>query len=181
MTEDQQTTFESVTHALENSTVTDKKTGKSVSALSLVTGVTQITGQQDGKGGREQFRLLVNLEAGAINKLKNSKEFSKTLFGTVVNDGHIYKDGKLKKGVPSVRQGGDGAKLQISYENEQSSEADIDVDYRNTGKGHFQPYNSDVRAIGPGTDKSRNNLERHNDTYGKENPLRNIPTRVIPK
>ncbi len=181
LTEDQQTTFESVTHALENSTVTNKKTGKSVSALSLVKGVTQITGQQDGKGGREQFRLLVDLKKGAIGKFKKSKEFNKTAFGKIVPDGHIYKDGKLQKGVPSVRQGGDGAKLQVSYENGKSLEADIDVDYRDIGKGHFEPYNSDVRAIGPGSGESRNNSVIHNQTYGKENPLRNIPTRIIPE
>jgi RHS repeat-associated protein len=187
LSKSQQTTFSAVTHALENSTVTDKD-GKSVSALSFVEGVTQITGAfgddpNAGVGGSEQFRLLVSLKQGATEALEKSKEFDEK----DITSGHIFKDGKVTSVDGNLRQNANGfsARLQISFNGTNPLVADIDVDYRkqlglfnlSDKEGHLKPYNSDVRAVGPETSggKPINNLERHNARYGKTNPLRNIP------
>jgi RHS repeat-associated protein len=191
----QQRTFIAVTHALENSFVTPKKkvknpvTGKKekaqpVSAISLVSGLKQVTGRQDGKKGTEQFRLLVSLTSNAVSLLRGSEEFKGGSF-LGFGEGHVYKNGVVKEGVENVRQRGGSAKLQISYDENNLLEADIDVDYREyqfptDPEGHNKPHNSDVNAVGPETSggKPINNLERHNQTYGQrnQNPLRDLPT-----
>ena len=185
LTQDQQTTFESVTHALENTQLTDNKgrpikdkDGNQLNALNLVAGITQISGEIKGeKEGRKQFRLLVDLKDGAIDKIANSKEFNDGSFFGLAGNGHIFKNGQVISAT-GLRQKGNEPKLQVSYLKKNKLEADIDVDYRGLGEGHTEPYNSDIRAIGPEKNNGKpiSNLERHNQRYGKENPLRNIPT-----
>lgn len=148
-------------------------------------GQNQVTpGRQAGEGGSSQFRLLVELKEGAIGQLLKSNGFAEK----DITSGHIYKDGKMIKVNGNFRQNGSGpdARLQISYDEKNPREADIDVDYREQirvgnfrdKEGHLKPYNSDIRAVGPqkANGAAINNLERHNARYGKTNPLRNIPS-----
>ncbi len=177
-----------MTHALENSWVTDKNNKtKRVRAITLVAGLKLITGQYNGfnkdrkKDGKTQFRLLVTLKEGAVAQLLNSEEFEKK----TITNGHIYKGGDEATSVDgNIRLksvDGNPARLQFSYDENNLLEGDIDVDYRGyVGEGHNKPYNSDIRAVGPEEDNGTpiNNLERHNQRYGKENknPLNNLPT-----
>lgn len=175
LNQSQQTTFMGVTHALENSFVTSKDGKTKVKAISLVSGVTQISGEltkvgRDGKvtqdkDGRKQFRLLVELDKTALSKLDGSQEFDKS------SNSHIYKGGVVLNGEGTYRQNIADQSIQFSYLTDKVT-ADIDVDYRaKTSFKHYIPSNSDIR--------SGENLRRHNQTYGTENPLRNIPQ--IPK
>ncbi len=191
----QQRTFLAVTHALENSFVTDKKDKtKKVRLITLVSGLKTISGKYTGsddklkKDGRTQFRLLATLETGAISQIEKSKEFGEK----DSSSGHIFKDGKVTSVAGNIRQDRDGsdARLQISYDANNLTEVDIDVDYRRQQgvfhpldtEGHNEVYNSDITAVGPEKPGGNpiNNLERHNKRYGgkdgKEHPLKNLPT-----
>ncbi len=179
LSESQQTTFYAVTHALENTRLTDENgnpllgaDGNQLNALNLVESLTQTSGilmttdkngnvKQD-KDGRKQFRLLVTLKKGAISTLDKSKQFFKS------TNSHVYKDGEVMSGAGTLRQDGGPPSLQVSYLADGVT-ADIDVDYRSRGNffAHNDPCNSDV-ACG-------SNVQRHNKMFGKENPLENIP------
>jgi len=178
LSESQQTTFESATHALENSLLTDQKgnpitdsNGKQLNALNLVSDLRAISGEIEGeKDGRKQFRLLVDLKEGSIATLRKSREFDRA------RSGHVYIDGKVldDKTVGTFRQDDGPPGIQISHINYGDNTVDIDVDYRaktsfspTKGFRHLDKTNSDVRH--------GENLRRHNERYGKENPLRNIP------
>ena len=199
LSQSQQTTFLGVTHALENSTVTTvlkdangkvvkdengKKVKVTVSAISLVAGVSEINGGTgDNKNGEQQFRLLVSLTSDAISKVSKSDEFGWSIHG------HVFKGGKvIDDNVRTYRQNNGPPSIQFSFVKSNVLEADIDVDYRKYNfpfdtEGHMNSYNSDVSAVGKETDsngKPLNNLERHNARYGGTNPL-SIPTRIIPK
>ena len=69
------TTYDAVTHALMNSTLTDEEGNDLGTALDLVNGVERIAGQYYGRGGDQQFRLYVFLVPGAKETLEKSKEF----------------------------------------------------------------------------------------------------------
>lgn len=177
LSESQRTTFIAATHALENSTVTTtvkdakgkavrdengNKVKVSVTAISLVTAVKQISGEIEGESeGRKQFRLLVDLKEGAVDQLKNSKEFSGG------SSGHVYKDG-IVTGAKDFRQKAGPPSLQISYlKDKRTGDIDIDYESRLSIIAHNRPPNSDIR--------SGDHFKEHNQQYGKENPLRNIP------
>ena len=135
------TTFDAVTHALLNATMTDSH-GKSLGrAIDLVAAIDQVMGEESGARGDQQFRLYVYLKPNAVEILNRSQEFFHD------KDNSVYHNGfpicyRLKKGPPSIQ-------LSISRDHKLS---DVDVDYRSSGfpkallNGHLSAANSDVRA-----------------------------------
>lgn len=163
----QKSTFESVTNALENTTIIGKN-GSKTNALDTIESVDVILGEKPGsKDGKEQFRLLVTLKDGSSENVKTAKNF-------IGSPGHgsEYPHGRqLKGGEPSLQ-------FAISKD---GKKADIDVDYEvKTAEGfaketlktfnpikpiislieHFNPSNSDVRHS--------NHFEKHNERFASE-------------
>ncbi len=143
------TTFEAVTHALMTTDVTSPS-GEKVTAIELVARLDAVHGKIKGAGGDRQFRIYVGLQPGALEKLKNSKEFSRGMDNTVFH-----------KGFPiNYRQSGGTPSIQFSIARDEAR-ADIDVDYRSSKipnalfNGHLTASNSDVRA-GPNYDRHVN-------------------------
>ena len=141
LTISERTTFDAVTHALMNSELTDEN-GESIGqAIDLVRGVERVAGQYYGRSGDEQFRIYVFLREGARETLERSQEFSLGHLNTVYHVGYPY----------SYRQAGNLPSIQFSI-SEDSTRADIDVDYRSSKmpaamfNGHLTSANSDVRA-----------------------------------
>jgi hypothetical protein len=135
------TTFDAVTHALLNATMTDSQ-GKSLGrAIDLVDAVDQVMGEESGAGGDFQFRLYVYLKPNAVDILNRSQEFFHDKDNTGYHKGFpiCYR---LKNGPPSIQ-------FSISRDHKLS---DVDVDYRSSGfpkgllNGHLTAANSDVRA-----------------------------------
>ncbi|MFY9225086.1 MAG: hypothetical protein WAQ98_20600 [Blastocatellia bacterium] len=151
----QKSTFESVTNALENTTIIGKN-GSKTNGLDTIESVDVILGEKPGsKDGKEQFRLLVTLKDGSIKTIKEAKNFKKQLTG----HGEEYPDSyQLKGGEPS---------LQFSTSKDEKK-ADIDVDYESknvfvnavNGFKHLRPSNSDVRHD--------NHFEKHNKRFASE-------------
>ena len=144
----EQTTFDAVTHALLQSTLTDEARQPLGRALDLVTGLDRIAGEQSGRGTDQQFRIYVTLRPDARDVLERSREFVRSHENTVYHVGypHSYRHAS---GMPSI---------QFSLA-EDGLSADIDVDYRGSKapqslfNGHLTSSNSDVR--------SGDNSERH--------------------
>lgn len=151
----QKSTFESVTNALENTTIIGKN-GSKTNALDTIENVDVILGEKPGsKDGTEQFRLLVTLKDGSIKTIKEAKNFKEQLIG----HGKEYpKSYQLKGGEPS---------LQFSTSKD-GKKADIDVDYESksvvvnfvNGFKHLRPSNSDVRHD--------DHFEKHNKRFASE-------------
>jgi hypothetical protein len=143
------TTFDSVTHALLHSTLTDAGGAELGTSFGLVGGLDRVAGQYHGRTGDEQFRLFVELTPEAVDILERSQEFFRDRDNTVFHVGFPL----------SFRQVGSVPNIQFSI-SEDGRRADIDVDYRASGlprglfNGHLSAANSDVRA--------GNNLDRHN-------------------
>jgi len=137
----EQTTFDGVTHALENTKLTDEEGNSIGIALDLVDRVERIAGAIPGRGGDEQFRVYFILKPGARDKLEASQEFARTHDNTVYHAGYPI----------SYRQGGKPPSMQFSMD-EDAGRADVDVDYRaskmpsSMWNGHLTAANSDVRA-----------------------------------
>ena len=152
MSVSERTTYDAVTHALMNSTLTDQEGNDLGSALDLVSGVERVAGQYYGRGGDQQFRLYVFLVPGTKETLEKSKEFFLGHENTVYHAGYPE----------SYRQEGDVPNIQFSL-SEDETKADIDVDYRSSKmpqamfNGHLTSANSDVRA--------GDNHDRHNDRW----------------
>jgi hypothetical protein len=146
------TTFDSVTHALLNSKLTDASGKDLGTSFDLLAGLDRIAGQYHGRRGDEQFRLFVELEPDAVEILGQSQEFFRDRDNTVFHVGYPL----------SFRQVGRVPNIQFSV-SEDGQRADIDVDYRASGiprglfNGHLSASNSDVRA--------GNNLDRHNGRW----------------
>jgi hypothetical protein len=143
------TTFDSVTHALLNSKLTDASGNDLGSSFDLVAGLDRVAGQYHGRMGDEQFRLFIELEPNAVEVLGRSREFFRDRDNTVFHVGYPL----------SFRQTGRVPNIQFSV-SEDGGRADIDIDYRSSGiprglfNGHLSAANSDVRA--------GDNLDRHN-------------------
>lgn len=143
------TTYDSVTHALQNSTLTDADGRELGTSLDLVTGLERVAGQYHGRGGDLQFRLFVDLTPETVDVLGRSTQFFRDRDNTVFHVGFPM----------SFRQIGSVPNLQFSI-SEDGKRADIDIDYRSSGipqglfNGHLSAANSDVRA--------GDNFERHN-------------------
>ncbi len=149
----ERTTFDAVTHALINSTLTDEEGNSLGRAIDLVSGVERIAGQYYGRGGDQQFRLYVFLKPNTMETLDKSKEFFLGHENTVYHVGYPT----------SFRQEGKVPNIQFSV-SEDDKRADIDVDYRSSKmpqamfNGHLTSANSDVRA--------GDNHEKHNGRWG---------------
>ena len=135
------TTYDSVTHALQNSKLTDESGRSLGTSLDLVTGLDRIAGQYHGRGGDLQFRLFVALTPDAVDVLTQASEYFRDRDNTVFHVGYPM----------NVRQIGSVPNIQFSI-SEDGQRADIDVDYRSSGipqglfNGHLTAANSDVRA-----------------------------------
>ena len=146
------TTFDAVTHALLNATLSDAQGTSLGRAIDLVEAVDEVMGEQAGVGGDRQFRVYVYLKPGAVDLLSKSQEFFHDRDNTVYHKGFpiCYR---LKNGPPSIQ-------FSISRDHRMS---DIDVDYRSSKfpqallNGHLTAANSDVRA--------GNNLDRHDNRW----------------
>src|SRR5262249_9069617 len=142
------TTYDSVTHALLNSNLTDASGNSLGTALALVVSLDRIAGQYSGRMGDEQFRLFVELQPHAVDVLARSLEFFRDRDNTVFHVGFPQ----------NFRQVGRVPNIQFSV-SEDGQRADIDIDYRSSGiprglfNGHLSAANSDVRA--------GNNYDRH--------------------
>ena len=144
----EQTTFDAVSHALLQSTLSDEARRPLGRALDLVSGLERIAGEQAGRGTDQQFRIYVTLRPDARDVLERSREFGRSQENTVYHVGypHSYRQAS---GMPSI---------QFSLA-EDGFGADIDVDYRGSKapqslfNGHLTSSNSDVR--------SGDNSERH--------------------
>ncbi len=156
------TTFEAVTHALSNSTLTSQAGDSLGAAVDLVEKVDHVKGRLPGARGDLQFRIYVQLKDGALATLNECREFTRCHDNTVFHKSYPlnYRQGK---GAPSI---------QISMTRD-GRHADIDVDYRSSFfavalfDGHLTSANSDVRA--------GNNVDRHNGRWtGLTNWWRNL-------
>ncbi len=137
----QHSTFQAVTNALTRSKLT-RSNGRTIAyAIDLVSSIEMIAGQEDGKGGDEQFRIYVKLVPGAAEKLMSSREFSRGKDNTVFHHGFPV----------NIRQKGKPPTIQFSL-TAAKDRGDIDVDYRSSGfpaalfNGHLTAGNSDVRV-----------------------------------
>jgi hypothetical protein len=146
-------TFESITNALENTNVVGKD-GKKTNALDAIDHVDTILGENKGKGGEDQFRLIVSTKDGAKDNISTAKNFHE-----VKGHGDKYPDSyQLNGGEPS---------FQISFTRD-GKNADIDVDYESknvvvnllNGFKHLQPSNSDVRH--------GDHFKKHNERFASE-------------
>ena len=149
----QKSTFESITNALENTTIIGKD-GTKTNGLDAIERVDVILGENKGKDGTQQFRLLVSLKDGAGSNIRNAKNF-----GNVPGHGEEFKHGRqLSGGEPSI---------QISVSPD-GKKADIDVDYESknvvvnvfNGFKHLKASNSDVRHA--------DHFEKHNKRFASE-------------
>jgi len=144
------TTFNAVTHALRQTTLTDRAgLPLNRTALDLVARVETVAGSDPGKGGDKQFRMYVEMKPGAQETLEKCREFSRQIDNTVFH-----------KGYPICFRGEGGTpSIQVSFSRD-GKRADIDVDYRSSTfpvmlvNGHLTASNSDVRA--------GDNDQRHN-------------------
>jgi hypothetical protein len=140
LTISERTTYDAVTHALANTTMSGEDGESLGRAIELVTGIERTAGQYYGRPGDQQFRLYVYLKDGARDVLDTSREFELTEINTVYHVGYPYSYRQF--GLPSIQ-------FSIS---EDGARADIDVDYRSSKfpramfNGHLTSANSDVRA-----------------------------------
>jgi hypothetical protein len=148
----ERTTYDAVSHALLNSTLTDDKGTSLGRAFDLVAAVERVAGQYYGRSGDQQFRLYVTLKPEALEILDRSVEFFRGPENTVYHAGYPH----------DFRQIGRVPNMQFSV-SEDGLKADIDVDYRSSRlpqalfNGHLSAANSDVRA--------GNNVDRHNGRW----------------
>jgi len=154
------TTYEAVTHALANSSLTDANGESLGRPLDLVEHLEAIQGKIENGRSDEQFRLYVRLVPGAVNRLERATEFFRD------NDNARYH-----RGYPlSYRQEGVVPSIQFSITRD-GARADIDVDYRAATfpaalvNGHLTSANSDVRA-GDNIDVHRSRWEDFVDWWG---------------
>ena len=137
----EQTTFDAVTHALLQSSLTDQAGNALGSPIDLLQGIDRIAGQYAGRGSDQQFRVYVRLTPDARDVLEKSREFFRDHENTVYHVGYPY----------SYRQTGKEPNMQFSL-SEDGRRADIDVDYRSSRSpqalfnGHLTAANSDVRV-----------------------------------
>jgi hypothetical protein len=142
------TTFEAVTNALMQSSLTDANGTSLGDALSLVERIDAVHGKIPGERGDHQFRMYVRLTPTAIDTLRRSNQFLRDSDNSVYHKGYpqSYRE---QGGTPSIQ-------FSVALDNRR---ADIDVDYRSSSfpaalfNGHLTAANSDVRA--------GNNYDRH--------------------
>ncbi|HNR38475.1 MAG TPA: hypothetical protein PKN61_05515, partial [Acidobacteriota bacterium] len=145
-------TFEAITHALINSTLTDESGASLGNALDLVLHMETVRGQMPGIGGDLQFRMYARLRPDALDILHRCREFKRGPDNVSYHKGYP-QNFRQQGGVPSI---------QISVTAD-GHRADVDVDYRSAKfpaalfNGHLSSANSDVRA--------GDNAVRHNTRW----------------
>lgn len=156
------TTFNAVTHALISTQLSGESGAKLGSAIQIVDKLDTVRGEVLGARGDEQFRIYVQLKAGALDLLDQSQQFQRTDDNSVYHKGYPISY-RSKPSVPSI---------QVSASRDKTR-ADVDVDYKSSGfpkglvNGHLSAANSDVRA-------GRND-EIHNSQWnGLNNWWRNL-------
>jgi hypothetical protein len=134
-------TFEAVTHALLNTTLTAQDGASLGTGLDLIQLVEAVHGQLPGLGGDRQFRLYALLKPDALDRLSRSQQFRRKSDNDVFHAGYPI----------CFRQRGGVPALQLSI-TATGRRADIDIDYR-SGRvpfvlfnGHWRSSNSDVRV-----------------------------------
>jgi len=163
----QKSTFFGVTHGLMHASL-----GKSGNGLNLVEEVIEINGEDPSLKSARQFNLEVTWRSDAWSTLLNSD------FKRRPGSGH---PGEVGWG--EGRSGFRGAHLLFASKDFRKGHVHIDYRPSNWAQvllrysihgdshGHFDPYNADVRAIGPQRDRSEgdilfNNLDLHQKWYG---------------
>ncbi len=135
------TTFDTVTHALTTTALTDESGQSLGTALDLIDYMETIKGKVKGEGGDRQFRMYAVMKPDTKEILTKSQEFKRGADNTIYHKGYPV----------NYRQAGKIPSIQISMARE-GNRADIDVDYRSSGfpqalfNGHLSSTNSDVRA-----------------------------------
>ena len=134
-------TFEAVTHALLNTTLTAQDGSSLGTGLDVIQLVEAVHGQIPGWGGDRQFRLYALLKPDAVDRLSRSREFKRSSDNDTFHAGYPI----------SFRQRGGVPSLQLSV-TATGRRADIDIDYRAGHapfvlfNGHWRSSNSDVRV-----------------------------------
>jgi hypothetical protein len=134
------TTFEAVSHSLEQTVLTDEAGNRLGCGIDLIENLETIRGHIPNVRGDLQFRIYVTLKPDAIKLLKDSVQFKRGHDNTVYHHGYPYS--YRLDGTPSTQ-------FSITQD---FQKADIDVDYRSTTfplvlfNGHLTAANSDVRA-----------------------------------
>jgi hypothetical protein len=134
-------TFEAVTRALLNTTLTAEDGSSLGTGLDVIQLVEAIHGQIPGLGGDRQFRLYALLTPDALDRLSRSQQFKRTGDNDTFHAGYPI----------SFRQRGGLPALQLSV-TATGRRADIDIDYRSRRvpfvlfNGHLRSSNSDVRV-----------------------------------
>ncbi len=145
-------TFEAITHALLNTSLSDESGAPMGNALELVLHMETVRGQMPGVGGDLQFRMYARLRPDALDVLHRCQEFKRGPDNVTFHKGYPQ----------SFRQQGGVPSIQISVSAD-GHRADIDVDYRSSKfptallNGHLSAANSDVRA--------GDNSNRHNERW----------------
>jgi hypothetical protein len=148
----ERTTFDAVTHALLNSSLTDEHGASLGRPFDLVASIERVAGQYYGRSGDQQFRIYAILKPGALDTLDRAVEFFRGQDNSVYHVGYPH----------DYRQVGSVPNMQFSV-SEDGLKADIDVDYRSSRlpralfNGHLSAANSDVRA--------GDNVNRHNTRW----------------
>jgi hypothetical protein len=147
----QRATFVGITHALLNTVIVDRQSGKELGiALQLVEELLDIYGEDSALSSDKQFQVIVRLTPDAAQKLERAAHFE-------MGENHIFH----KEYPISFRQfrkiglRGQEAGLHFCLTRD-GRFAQIHIDYR-FGLLHLGPANSDVRADG--------NHQRHADRW----------------
>jgi hypothetical protein len=154
----QVTTYAAITHALESTRV-----GAVSNGLRQVDAITEIRGEIPSAASAEQFNLGIVWRDGAYDRFRSAG------FWWRIGSGHEGETGL------SYHSGSTG--LHLLFSSTSYRDGHVHVDYRSAGasdlfgwvEGHFEPYNADVRAVGPESEllgKLISNYDRHLRWFG---------------
>lgn len=136
------TTYDAISNALLATPLTTADGRSLGNAFSLIEGIEEIAGEVRGASGDRQFRIYAALRPGAVDLLRQSREFRQGPDNTVYHKG--FPLNFRQEGMPSIQ-------FSISAD---ERHADIDVDYRSARfpvglfNGHLTSANSDIRIGG---------------------------------
>jgi hypothetical protein len=170
-----QRTFFAVTDAMEH-----RKTKNGETALDQIEAIEDVEGQEKDKASAEQFNIKVRWKAPPPG-MKSIRE----QFETPDYSGRLSADHPGEVGVQEKNSGYRGLHLLFQKDNER--EGHVHIDFRKTSwfeavmtklhlkflipkflkKGHFDPGNADLGAVGPEKEKGKpiSNLEWFEKTY----------------
>ncbi|MCB1024512.1 MAG: hypothetical protein KDB79_08980, partial [Acidobacteria bacterium] len=136
----QGSTYQAITNALAKVKLKGRSKSTSGTAIDLISAIENIAGEEDGKGGDEQFRLYVKLDSGTLDRLEIADAFHRGKRNSFFHREYPH----------NYRQTGGAPSIQFSI-TEDGSRADIDIDYHSSSfplalfNGHLRASNSDVR------------------------------------